>query len=177
MAEDNTLLKIMTNLKKAGNYILNSDYTIVWQGSHASPLNTWNEYIESITIPGKTITTNESRIANSVVAKIAGDISYEDMEITWRLSSDMKLYSAISDWMSAAKNVNAELGLVTTGYWDDYCKANQVSVGVGQKGNKFLVTGLYPTSLQSIQFSAEGGETVKVTATFSCYIIEHKASK
>ena len=118
MAEDNTLLKIMTNLKKAGNYILNSDYTIVWQGSHASPLNTWNEYIESITIPGKTITTNESRIANSVVAKIAGDISYEDMEITWRLSSDMKLYSAISDWMSAAKNVNAELGVVTTGYYE-----------------------------------------------------------
>lgn len=176
MAQDTTLLKIMTNLKKAGNYILNSDYIVVWQGNpHASPLNTWNEYIESITIPGKTITTNESRIANSVVAKIAGDIAYEDMEITWRLSSDMKLYSAISDWMGAAKQVDAQSGLIITGYWDDYCKANQVKVQVGL--SEFLVTGLYPTSLQSIQFSAEGGETVKVTATFSCYIVEHKASK
>ena len=166
---DKKLVDIMTRLRQAGDYFLNSDYGLLWSGRYAGRLNNWNSYVENITVPGKTIQTNDSRTANSLVAKIAGDITFEDMEITWRLEDNLDLYFALNEWVAAAKGID-DFGVITTGYWDDYCRYNNLLVSGGASSKPmFLIDGLYPTSIQSIQFSAEGGEYVKLTTTFSCY--------
>lgn len=160
-------------------YVLNSDYSVVWGGILAEPLNNYNKFLEGISVPSKTISTNESRIANTIPAKIAAETTIEDMEVTWRLSGDLGAYRAIEKWMNAAKSVDV-YGVVTTGYFDDYCKNQFCQVGIsrtvgGTTGIEKTITtikGLYPTNLQAIQFAAEGGEYLKVVATFACYRIE-----
>lgn len=164
---------IVTTLRKAGSYFLSSEYSLLWSGKNASSLNDWNEYIEAITIPGKTIQTSDSRTANSIIRKIATDITFEDMEITWRLDEKLSPYRIIEDWQSQAKNYNLA-GTMITGYWDDYCLSNNCLIKLGSKDiPSIIVRGLYPTNLQSIQMSAEGGEYVKFSCTFSCFLTEY----
>jgi hypothetical protein len=177
-----TVLASIINSSQANNigsaqYILNSDYSVVWSGSLAVGLNEYNKYLEGIAVPSRSISTNESRTANSLAAKIATETTIEDMEVTWRLTGNMGVYKAIENWMSAAKSVSAD-GSITTGYFDDYCVNQQCQIGIsrnpGSSTEKIITTikGLYPTNLQAIQFSADGGEYLKVIVTFACYRIE-----
>ena len=171
MAKKDKIIDVMSTLRQAGKYFLNSDYDLIWKGTYASALNEWNDSVESITIPGKTIQTSETRTANSVTAKLATDVTFEDMDITWRLDDDLGAYRALDTWMAAAKSIDNK-GTITTGYWDDYCYRQQLLVSGGvSKKSMFLIDGLYPTALQSIQFSAEGGEYMKLTCTFTCYLV------
>lgn len=164
---------IMTTLRTAGDYFLNSEYSVLWGGRLASNLNKWNDYIESVTIPGKTIQTNDSRTANSIIKKIATDVTFEDMEVTWRLNQEASPYLAIEEWQSAAKNYNTS-GVMVTGYWDDYCLSNNCLIKVGPSNVPFVqIFGLYPTNMQTIQLSSEGGEYVKFSCTFACFALNY----
>jgi hypothetical protein len=95
-----TVNEVFSLLQRATEYVLNSDYTVAWEGDNANPLNAYNHYIEAISIPGRTIQTSESVTANSLRAKIGQDISFDDFEITWRLTTDFKVYGIIEKWMS-----------------------------------------------------------------------------
>jgi hypothetical protein len=144
-------------------------------------MNAFNGYIESVNIPGRSINVNESRTANSIPAKIAGEVAVEDLEVTWRATEDFSVYSAIRNWMNAVKRVTPT-GSVVTGYCQNQaCKigilpASAFTTSENQTSNPTMTTivtidGLYPINLQAIQFQAEGGEYVKIVATFSCYKI------
>jgi len=178
-----TVNEVFTLLQKATEYVLNSDYAVTWEGDDASPLNEYNHYIEAISIPGRTIQTNESVTANSLRAKIGQDISFDDFEITWRLTTDFKVYGIIEKWMSKVKTINSAnpagggaITSVTTGFYDEYCTRNSCRVGtlvnIAQPPRYICkIQGLYPTTMQSIAFSAEGGEYLKLSTTFSCFSI------
>lgn len=171
---------VLTKLKTGRDYILNSSYDILWTGYNASRLNApFNGYIEAVNIPGRTISTSEVRLGNTIAAKHANELSFEDLEITWRVSEDFGIYNAIAYWMDAVKEVLPD-GSMRTGYFDDYCLDNRCEIsiipsGSGQGGKQkqpvVVIEGLYPTAIQSIAFSSEGGEYIKLTATFSCYRI------
>lgn len=182
MAKIRSISEIQSDIAKGTDYVLNSEYDIIWYGSGmADTLNPYNHYIENINIPGKSIAVSESRTANSLVSKMAGEITFEDLEITWRLNKNFEVIAKLESWMSKVKKVDPDDFTVTTGFWDDYCKKNSCEIMVteassagGDVGNfstKVVceIRGLYPTSIQSIQFSSEGGDYIKVTATFACY--------
>lgn len=179
------LQTVFTKLQTASQYVLNSDYDLLWYGDYAGLLNPYNEYVENLNIPGKTINTNESRTSNSIAAKIAGEVTFEDFEVTWRVTGDFGVYKAINNWMKAVKQLD-QGGTVVTGYFSDYCEYQKCKIGLlppnqfgtSTDGNSstnaqmqtiVTIDGLYPTALQAIQFSAEGGEYIKVVATFACY--------
>lgn len=175
------LSQILSSVKKGTDLVLNSDYDVVWTGVYPAGLNQYNEYMESIAIPGKTIQTNDVKTANSIVQKIANDITFEDMEVVWRLPKTMMVYKIIDFWMSKVKQIDTNTGFVTTGYFDDYCLANSCEISVttgsnnqgGFENTKIVrIRGLYPTSVQSIQFSGEGGEYLKLNTTFACYTVQ-----
>lgn len=171
---------VLTKLKAGKDYVLTSSYDILWRGNLASNLNNpFNAYIEAVSIPGRTIATSEVRLGNTIPAKHASEISFEDLEITWRVTEDFKIYDALVDWMNAVKSVDADGG-TTTGYFNDYCLKQECEIsiipsGSGQGGTKkqpvVVIKGLYPTAIQTISFTSEGGDYVKLTATFSCYRI------
>jgi len=177
-----TIEEMQADIAKGTDYVLNSEYDVIWYGSGmADELNAYNQYIESVNIPGKTIAVTESRTANSLAAKIAGEISFEDLEVTWRVNKNFQVMAALEAWMSKVKTVDKDNYTVTTGFWDDYCLKNsceilttEASASGGESGNfatKVVceIRGIYPVSVQSIQFSSEGGDYIKVTATFACY--------
>lgn len=180
--------EILSLLRSASEYVLTSEYDVLWSGTHASPLNDFNDYIETVSVPGRTIQTSESVTANSIPAKVASSITFEDLEITWRVKPDFGIYYKIEDWMNAVKQVDSN-GYVRTGFFDDYCKANKCRIatfdpptGGGGRGSGGARTasavceiqGLYPTTMQSIQFSSEGGDYVKVSVTFTCFLVTTK---
>ena len=169
--------EIFAKLKNGTDYILNSDYDALWIGPNASPLNDYNEYIESINVPGRNIQTNDVKTANSLNQKIANDMTYEDMEVVWRLPKQLSVLKLITGWMDTVKRADAN-GFITTGYFEEYCIPNscQISITTGSgnvggfENTKICqITGLYPTAYQSIQFSADGGEHIKLNTTFACY--------
>jgi len=173
--------EVFANLQKGAEYVLNSDYDILWGGPDGTPLNEYNDYVEALNIPARSITTSDSRTANSATAKIATEMVFEDLEVTWRVKPDFKLRAAIEKWMSKAKSVDS-LGVVKTGYFDDYCLKNNCRIyagnvlsggssGLGRFTPKVTVIGTYPTAIQAIAFSTEGGEYIKLTATFHCHLI------
>jgi len=166
------LKDMLSAIRAAKDFINNSDFSVMWDGTHASTMNQYNDYIESITIPGRTIQTSESKTANSLVAKIASDISVEDMEITWRVPFDFGIVYALENWMKAVKNPGRSPSgevYTTTGYFNDYCLANNCTISDSQGSQYTKIQGLYPISLQTIQFSNEGGEYIKVSTIFACY--------
>ena len=77
--------EIQEQLRSGRDYILTSDYDLMWIGKNASPLNAYNDYIETVNLPGRSISTNESTIANMISAKVASSVSYEDFEVSWRV--------------------------------------------------------------------------------------------
>lgn len=169
------LVNILSKLRTAEkDYVLNSDFNVTWTGLHVGDLNEYNDYIETVNIPERTIQTSDSRIANSLTAKLGTDITVGDMEMSWRLTGDFGVLYSIEAWMKAVKAIGV-LGsgeaFYTSGYFQEYCIAN--SCRISNRAGQELVTiqGLYPTSLQSISFSSEGGEYLKATATFSCYLL------
>jgi hypothetical protein len=173
-------------LKSAGEYVLNSDYDIKFGGPDGSPLNAYQDYVEALSIPSRTLSTSDSRTANSASAKIASDITFEDLEVTWRVKPDFKIYKDVEKWMNKAKKVSSQ-GVITTGYFDDYCKKNNCRIyagnvlsggssGLGALFPIVTIIGIYPTTMQTIPFSTEGGEYIKFTATFHCYVIPSLAS-
>lgn len=174
---------VYNTLRKGKDYVLTSDYDIKWfGGKHSSGLNRYNNYVETVNIPGTSIQTNDSRTANSLPAKIASEIVYEDLEVSWRIPSDFEIFYTIESWMSDAKSIDSN-GYVTTGYFDDYCKKYkcQIQRGTtpvsGQKKTTIVeINGLYPTNRQAISFSTEGNEYVKFTVTFACYQISMNPS-
>ena len=108
------LSQILSSVKNGTDLVLNSDYDVVWTGVYPAGLNQYNEYMESIAIPGKTIQTNDVKTANSIVQKIANDITFEDMEVVWRLPKTMMVYKIIDFWMSKVKQIDTNTGFVTT---------------------------------------------------------------
>lgn len=174
---------VHNTLRKGKDYVLTSDYDVLWAGgNHSSALNRYNNYVETVNIPGTAIQTNESRTANSLVAKIASELTYEDLEISWRIPSDFEIFYTIEKWMSDVKAVDTN-GYVTTGYFDDYCKKYKCQIqrgttpASGQRKNAIVeINGLYPVNRQAITFSTEGNEYVKFTVTFACYRISVDSS-
>lgn len=169
------IVNILSKLRTAQNdYVMNSDFDVLWTGLHVGDLNNYNEYIETINIPERSIQTSDSKVANSVNAKLGTDITVGDMEMSWRLTGDFGVLYSIEAWMKAVKAIGV-LGsgeaFYTSGYFQEYCIVN--SCRISNRAGQELVTiqGLYPTSLQSISFSSEGGEYLKATATFSCYLL------
>lgn len=155
--------------------VLNSDYDIIWSGTLASTLNAYNESMETVNIPGTAISTNESRTASSLVAKIASELTFEDLEITWRMPQDFGLLKEIRTWMNAVKPIikNGNSISVKTGDYNEYCVAQSCTIRtVRNPVTICTIDGLFPTNAQSIQFSAEGGDVVKLTATFSVRRVE-----
>lgn len=167
----NILAKLTTAQK---DYVLSSDFNVTWSGSHAGGLNEYNDYIETISIPERTIQTSDSRTANSLVAKLGTDITVGDMEMSWRLTGDFGVLYSIEAWMKAVKAIGV-LGsgevFYTSGYFQDYCISNSCRIANRDGQELVTVQGLYPTSLQNISFSSEGGEYLKATATFTCYAL------
>ena len=83
--------------------------------------------------------------------------------------------------MSKAKSVDSQ-GVIKTGYFDEYCGRNNCRIyagnvlnggssGFGRFTPKVTIIGIYPTGMQAISFSTEGGEYIKFTVTFHCHII------
>jgi hypothetical protein len=174
--------QVQSNLQKGKDYVLTSDYDVLWVGgNHSSILNRYNDYVETVNIPGTAIQTNESRTANSLVAKIGSELTYEDLEISWRIPSDFEIFYTIEKWMSDVKAVDTN-GYVTTGYFDDYCKKYKCQIkrgstsSTGTKRTIVEINGLYPINRQAISFSTEGNEYVKFTVTFACYRISVDSS-
>lgn len=177
------IFTVHNKLKQGRDYLINSDYDVIFSGGgYSDAVNEFSDYIETVSIPAATISTTDSRTANSLVAKMAGDITYEDLEITWRVTKDFKILNIITNWMNESKSVDST-GFISTGYWDDYCAKYKCQITTGgttskdsngnttrNKGNILAqINGLYPISRQAVSFSTEGGEYVKFTASFSCY--------
>jgi hypothetical protein len=172
------VVDVFSSLQRATEYVLNSDYVVVWKGVNANALTPYNQYIESVAIPGKTIQTGDSVTANSLKAKVGQDVGFDDLEMTWRLTTDFGLMYAIDDWMDSVKTISEE-GYIKTGFYDEYCKRNSCQIGTQAdiNGSPFIVCeikGLYPITKQAIQFSAEGGEYIKLSVTFSCFNVSTK---
>lgn len=168
--------EIQAQLRNGRDYVLNSDYDLIWSGPNASDLNQYNDYIESVNIPGRSISTDDSRIANTVTAKIASDIGYEDFEVTWRVPKDFKIMYSIEEWMNDVMSIDTN-GVMTIGYFDTYCKRNQCDIRLSSEATTLSsIKGLYPTNRQAIAFSNEGGEYIKLAVTFYCHIIKTKAA-
>ncbi len=170
--------EVLDDLKKGQGYVLTSDYDIEWlSGNFSKTLNDYNSYVETVSVPGKTIQTSDSRTANSLLAKIATDVAFEDLEITWRIPADFKIFYVIDDWMNEAIDISN--GRIITGYFDDYCKNYKCKIkkGLQAKGQSSItsaiatIDGLYPINRQAIAFSTEGNDYVKFTVTFACYNI------
>jgi hypothetical protein len=178
---------VLTKLLSGSDFVLNSQYYLKWTGNNCNSLNTYNDYVESINVPGRTIATSDSRTGNSIVSKIASDITVEDVEIVWRMpqisdtSQGNSLYALLENWMAAAKEVSDD-GSIFTGFFDDYCRANSLDIGYLKNPNNkpevmAYVRGIYPTGLQNIQFSSEGGDYIKITATFYCDRLNPKGKR
>lgn len=171
---------VLSKLKSGKDYILTSSYDVLWTGNLAGRLNQpFNGYIEAVNIPGRTIATSEVKLGNTIAAKHASELTFEDLEITWRVSEDFAIYDAIVDWMNAVKSVDVDGG-TTTGYFRDYCLSQKCEIsiipsssgqGSTQKKPVVVIDGIYPVGLQTISFTSEGGDYVKLTVTFSCYRI------
>lgn len=167
--------EIQAQLRNGRDYVLTSDYDLMWRGKNASPLNEYNDYIETVNLPGRSISTDDSRISNTIVAKIASDISYEDFEVSWRVPKDFKIMYAVESWMNEVLSVDKN-GVYTVGYFDDYCKGNWCDIKLASDGAVISeIWGLYPTNRQAIAFSNEGGEYIKLSVTFFCHVIKTKA--
>lgn len=168
------LLYGQTKATQIRQYVSNSDYDVLWTGTLAGKLQQYNDYIETVNIPGQAISTNESRTANSFVAKTAGDMTFEDLEISWRVTSEFGVYYALMSWMKSAKILVDPISKYTIcGYYDEYCTSQRCDIitNIPTPGAVVVIDGLYPTNVQSMPFSTEGGEYVKLTATFSCNYI------
>lgn len=168
---------ILTTLVNASSYTLNSDYEVVWAGPDAGTLNAYNDVLESMNIPAKTINTNDSRTANSLSAKIASDVTFEDFEVSWRMPRDFGVFYSVKNWMNKAKGVGIDTGVgnlvtVKTGFYDEYCSANSCQIKTA-KGLVCRINGLYPINSQPVQFSSEGGEVLKYSVTFAVRFIEY----
>ena len=170
--------EIKAQLESGRDYVINSDYDVLWTGKYADSLQPYNDYIEAVNIPGQGLATSESRTANSLMAKMVSDMTFEDLEITWRVTTEFEVYYALVKWMKAAKTVDTDTKIVATYYWDDYCKSNRCDIitNTPTRGTVCVIDGLYPTNIQSIPFSTEGGEYIKLTATFAVnYIYQETA--
>ena len=60
--------EIQEQLRSGRDYILTSDYDLMWIGKNASPLNAYNDYIETVNLPGRSISTNESTIDKTALS-------------------------------------------------------------------------------------------------------------
>ena len=177
---------VHNRLKQGKDYLINSDYDVIFSGGNnfSDKLNEYADYIETVSIPSTTIATSDMRTANSLVSKMASDITYEDLEITWRIPQDFSIFYTIGNWMNEIKGVDST-GFITTGYWDDYCGKYKCQITTGSrvskdsegktqrsKGNILAqINGLYHINRQAVAFSTEGGEYVKFTVSFACYHI------
>lgn len=168
---DNILAKM--SQAQTNEYVLNSDFSVTWQGQHASQLNAHNEQIISIAIPERTIETIDSKTANAVTAKLGTSVSVGDMEVSWRLTKDFGVLYSIESWMKSVKAIGRVGGeaFFVSGYFSDYCLSNSCKISNAAGIELITVEGLYPIGLQNVSFSAEGGDYLKVTATFTCYLL------
>jgi hypothetical protein len=167
--------EIQEQLRSGRDYILTSDYDLMWIGKNASPLNAYNDYIETVNLPGRSISTDENKIANMISAKVASSVSYEDFEVSWRVPKDFKIIYAVETWMNDVMGVD-DNGVIRIGYFDDYCTANSCDIKLSSEETVISqILGLYPINRQAIAFSNEGGEYIKFSATFSCYKIRTEA--
>jgi hypothetical protein len=116
-------------------------------------------------IPGKNIGIVEAPYLG-MKAKIAGDVTYEDLSVTIIMDTDFAVRTALEEWMQTIKANEAAIGLESALY-------KRIGTIVAIEGETELATydfiGMWPSSIAPVDLSYETNDTLAeyvVTFTF-----------
>lgn len=117
-------------------------------------------------IPGKNIGIVEAPYLG-MKAKIAGDVTYEDLSVTVIMDNDFAVRTALETWMQTVKANEAAIGLDAALY-----KRIGTIIPLDNSGNEiteYTFVGLWPSSIAPVDLSYETNDTLAeyvVTFTF-----------
>jgi hypothetical protein len=108
-------------------------------------------------LPGKNIGIVEAPYLG-MKAKIAGDVTYEDLSVTVIMDTDFAVRTAIEQWMQTIKANEAALGLDTALY-----KRIGTVIALDNDNNEiaeYQFIGMWPSSIAPVDLSYETNDTL-----------------
>jgi hypothetical protein len=116
-------------------------------------------------LPGKNIGIVEAPYLG-MKAKLAGDVTYEDLSVTVIMDNDFAVRNALETWMQTAKANEAAIGVDAALY-----KRVATIVALDNNGNEiaeYNFVGCWPSSLAPVDLSYETNDTLaEYVATFT----------
>jgi hypothetical protein len=116
-------------------------------------------------LPGKNIGIVEAPYMG-MKAKLAGDVTYEDLAVTVIMDNDFSVRKALEDWMQLAKANEAAIGADAALY-----KRIATVVALDNNGNEiqeYQFIGTWPSSIAPVDLSYETNDTLaEYVATFT----------
>ncbi len=122
-------------------------------------------FCKATQLPGKNIGIVEAPYLG-MKAKIAGDVTYEDLSVTIIMDNDFSVRTALETWMESIRANEAAVGLESALY-----KRVGTVVALDNNGNEiaeYSFVGLWPNSIAPVDLSYETNDTLaEYVVTFS----------
>jgi phage tail-like protein len=108
-------------------------------------------------LPGKTIGIVEAPYLG-MKAKLAGDVTYEDLTVTVIMDNDFAVHTALEIWMQTAKANEAAIGLDAALYKRT---AEVIALdNTGKEITQYSFIGAWPSSVAPVDLSYETNDTL-----------------
>jgi hypothetical protein len=130
--------------------------------------NFLNLMCESITFPGREISYLESELTIKPV-KVANSFTQTDVEISFTLTNDWKVWDYINDWHSMCfPGINNPNESIYVGYKGDYAKDIIIKHydATGNVRKEIKLVKAFPITLGSMEFSNFSNEILKCSVSF-----------
>lgn len=117
-------------------------------------------------LPGKNIGMIDVPYMGQIL-KVAGDVTYEDLELTITLDKDFSVRTEIEKWMEIIRAPASALGAGNMNLYKTI--ANVVQLGIdGEELAIYNFIGLFPTVLSPVELGFESVDTIaEYSATFA----------
>ncbi len=127
-----------------------------------------NLMCESVTFPGREISYLESELTIKPV-KVANSFTQTDVEISFTLTNDWKVWDYINEWHSMCfPGINTSNKPIYVEYKKEYAKDIRIKHydSTGNVRKEIILVKAFPVTLSSMEFSNFSSEILKCNASF-----------